>query len=115
MTVGGEEAMLFENVFPKTPSGKVELASPYLEAKYGARLPTLPARTSRRYPLMLISPASDQRITSTFGGAATGDGHAAARDAPRRRARRAGLRDGMRVRVWNDLGEVRLPLRGSPT
>jgi anaerobic selenocysteine-containing dehydrogenase len=25
-------------------------------------------------------------------------------------ARARGLRDGMRVRVWNDLGEVRLPL-----
>jgi len=32
MTVGGEDAMLFANVFPKTASGKVELASPYLEA-----------------------------------------------------------------------------------
>src|SRR5881409_2733693 len=40
MTVGGEEAILFRNVVPKTPSGKVELASTYLEGKYGARLPS---------------------------------------------------------------------------
>jgi len=26
-------------------------------------------------------------------------------------ARARGLHDGMRVRVWNDLGEIRLPLR----
>jgi len=39
MTVSGEEAMLFKNVFPKTPSGKIELASSYLETKYGAKLP----------------------------------------------------------------------------
>ena len=30
MTVEGEDAVLFRNVFPKTPSGKVELASGYL-------------------------------------------------------------------------------------
>ena len=62
-----------------------------------------------RYPLTLISPASDQRITSTFGGLQGGappplDMHP--EDASVR-----GLRDGTRVRVWNDLGEVRLPLR----
>ncbi len=41
MTVNGEEAVLFGNVFPRTPSGKVELASTYLDEKYGARLPDL--------------------------------------------------------------------------
>ena len=51
MTVDGEQAVLFGNVWPRTPSGKVELASTYLAEKYGARLPTwrpfaldLPAR-----------------------------------------------------------------------
>src|SRR5213594_4215846 len=39
MTIGGEEAVLFKNVFPRTPSGKVELASTYLEEKYGQLLP----------------------------------------------------------------------------
>ena len=34
---------MFDNVFPKTASGKVELASSYLDQKYGQRLPTLPA------------------------------------------------------------------------
>src|SRR5262249_22972491 len=39
MTVGGDEPLLFANVFPRTPSGKVELASSYLADKYSARLP----------------------------------------------------------------------------
>ena len=111
MTVdgGGEDAVLFRNVFPKTKSGKVELASPYLEGKYGARLPSWrPVASS--YPLTLISPASDQRITSTFGGLHVSDGPPPLEMHPDD-ARARGLRDGMRVRVWNDLGEVRLPLR----
>jgi len=111
MTVdgGGEDAVLFKNVFPKTKSGKVELASPYLEGKYGARLPSWrPVASS--YPLTLISPASDQRITSTFGGLHVSDGPPPLEMHPDD-ARPRGLRDGMRVRVWNDLGEVRLPLR----
>jgi anaerobic selenocysteine-containing dehydrogenase len=111
MTVGGggDEAILFKNVFPKTASGKVELASPYLEGKYGARLPSWRPVTSC-YPLTLISPASDQRITSTFGGLHVADGAPPLEMHPDD-ARARNLRDGMRVRVWNDLGEVRLPLR----
>jgi anaerobic selenocysteine-containing dehydrogenase len=108
MTIGGEEAVLFRNVFPRTPSGKVELASTYLADRYGALLPEYrPYET--RYPLLLISPASDRRITSTFGGLPS------SADTPPLLmhpddARARGLRDGMAVKVWNDLGEVRLPL-----
>jgi anaerobic selenocysteine-containing dehydrogenase len=109
MTIGGEDAMLFANVFPKTASGKVELASPYLEGKYGARLPSWRPVTAS-YPLTLISPASDQRITSTFGGLHVAEGPPPLEMHPDD-ARARSLRDGMRVRVWNDLGEVRLPLR----
>jgi anaerobic selenocysteine-containing dehydrogenase len=111
MTAGGEEFVLFKNVFPATPSGKVELASSYLESKYGARLPRY-APVQSRYPLTLISPASDQRITSTFGGV-NGDDTLPPLDMHPDDAAARGLRDGLRVRVWNDLGEVRLPLRVS--
>jgi anaerobic selenocysteine-containing dehydrogenase len=109
MTVDGEAAVLFRNVFPKTPSGKVELASGYLETKYGARLPTYrPYETP--YPLVLISPASDRRITSTFGGSKPSDGAPPLEMHPED-ARARGLADGTTVKVWNDLGEVHLPLR----
>lgn len=108
MGAGGEDFLLFKNVFPATPSGKVELASPYLERKYRARLPRfLPVES--RYPLALLSPASDRRITSTFGGV-NGDSPPPLEMHPDD-ARARGLADGDVVRVWNDLGEVRLPLR----
>ena len=107
-TATGDEFVLFKNVFPATKSGKVDLVSPYLDEKYGARLPRfLPVAS--RYPLTLISPASDRMITSTFGGVnggATPPLEMHPIDAGAR-----GLADGMRVRVWNDLGEVNLPLR----
>jgi anaerobic selenocysteine-containing dehydrogenase len=109
MTVDGAPANLFANVFPKTESGKVELASPYLEKKYGARLPDYRPFTSP-YPLILITPASDRRTTSTFGGC-TANAETPALEIHPDDAKPRGLRDGMRVRVWNDLGEVHLPVR----
>jgi anaerobic selenocysteine-containing dehydrogenase len=109
MTVSGQDAMLFDNVFPATPSGKVELASSYLDRKYGARLPSFRPVDSR-YPLTLITPASDQRITSTFGGTSI-DEATPPLDMHPEDASARGLGDGQRVRVWNELGEVRLPLR----
>ena len=108
MTVGGQDALLFANVFPRTESGKVELASSYLDKKYGARLPSFRPIASR-FPLTLITPASDQRITSTFGGTSLGDATPTL-DMHPDDARERGLAEGQRVRVWNELGEVRLPL-----
>ena len=108
MSVGGEEAVLFANVFPATPSGKVELASAYLGERYGARLPSFRPVASP-LPLTLLSPASDRRITSTFGGVEGSDGAPTLEMHPAD-ARARGLRDGQRVRVWNELGEVRMPL-----
>jgi anaerobic selenocysteine-containing dehydrogenase len=109
MTVGGEEAVLFGNVFPKTRSGKVELASSYLGDKYGQLLPEhRPYLTP--YPLLLISPASDRRITSTFGGLASSAETPPLEMHPED-AEARGLQAGTVVRVWNDLGEVHLPLK----
>ena len=108
MAVDGEDAILFRNVFPQTASGKVELASPYLEAKYGARLPSyLPVES--RFPLALVSPASDKRITSTFGGLHAAEGPPPLEMNPGD-AETRGLSSGQCVRVWNELGEVHLPL-----
>jgi anaerobic selenocysteine-containing dehydrogenase len=109
MSGPGGEAILFSNVWPATPSGKVELASTYLEQKYGARLPSWRPYSSPQ-PLVLISPASDDRITSTFGGLRDSDATPPLEMHPDD-ARTRGLRDGVRVRVWNDLGEVHLPLK----
>jgi anaerobic selenocysteine-containing dehydrogenase len=108
MQIRGEEAILFKNVMPATPSGKVELASSYLEQKYGAWLPDF-RPFEDRYPLVLITPASDKRTTSTFGGLPASDATPPLEMHPDD-ARARGLKGGMRVRVWNDLGEVHLPL-----
>jgi anaerobic selenocysteine-containing dehydrogenase len=64
-----------------------------------------------RYPLTLISPASDKRTTSTFGGLRYSD--QAWLDMHPYDAVARQLTDGMLVRVWNDLGEVHLRLRVS--
>jgi anaerobic selenocysteine-containing dehydrogenase len=113
MTVNGEPAVLFGNVWPRTASGKIELASPYLAEKYGARLPSWrPVQSA--FPLSLVSPASNQRITSTFGGVSGGEATPPLEMHPED-ARARGLRPGKRVRVWNDLGEIHLPLKITAT
>jgi anaerobic selenocysteine-containing dehydrogenase len=108
MQFNDADAMLFKTTFPKTPSGKVELQSAYLEKAYGAPLPTF-RPVDAPYPLTLISPASDKRTTSTFGGLRYSDDvwlDMHPQDAAAHR-----LTDGAMVRVWNDLGEVHLRLR----
>ena len=100
--------MLFGNVLPKTPSGKIELESAVLRMRYGAPLPTFRPLVSS-FPLTLITPASDQRTTSTFGGLAANDATPVLEMHPLD-AEARGLRDGAWVKVWNDLGEVHLPL-----
>jgi anaerobic selenocysteine-containing dehydrogenase len=106
----GEPLSLFDNIFPATPSGKIELKSAALAERWGeaALLPTWRPRHAS-YPLMLISPASDKRISSTLGNLA------ASRKTPRlmmnpEDAGRRGLPDGAEVRVWNERGEVLLRL-----
>jgi anaerobic selenocysteine-containing dehydrogenase len=106
----GKPLVLFDNIRPATPSGKVELKSEALAARWGAAalLPDWrPGEVS--YPLALISPASDKRISSTFGDLA------ASRRAPPllmnpADAARRGLAHAGEVRVWNARGEVILPL-----
>ena len=109
MRIAGDDPIMFRNVKPATKSGKVELASPYLEDKYGSRLPDFRPFTTPA-PLILITPASDERITSTFGGLPASDETPPLEMHPDD-ARARGLADGTRVRVWNDLGEVHLPLK----
>jgi anaerobic selenocysteine-containing dehydrogenase len=109
MEFAGREPVLFQNVSPQTPSGKVELESATLGARYGAALPRYRPLDSH-YPLTLITPASDKRITSTFGGLDANDATPVLEMNPADAAAR-GLVDGASVKVWNDLGQVFLPLR----
>jgi anaerobic selenocysteine-containing dehydrogenase len=108
MEYDGEEPVLFGNVLPRTPSGKVELESTVLGMRYGAPLPTFRPIVSA-FPLALITPASDKRTTSTFGGLSANDATPVLEMHPSDAAAR-GLVNGAWVKVWNDLGEVHLPL-----
>lgn len=108
MEFAGSEPVLFKNVLPLTPSGKIELESAVLGARYGAALPGYRPLVSD-YPLALITPASDKRISSTFGGLAVNDPTPVLEMNPADALTR-GLLDGVVVKMWNDSGEVFLPL-----
>ncbi len=108
MEYEGGEPVLFRNVWPTTPSGRIELQSAMLARLYGAALPGFRPLGSS-YPLTLITPASDKRITSTFGGLSFNATTPVLEMHPDDAAGRA-LADGALVRVWNELGEVYLPL-----
>lgn len=111
MTAGGADIWPFKNVFPTTPSGKVELYSAKLEDSYGQALPDYVPLQSE-FALTLITPSSDKRINATFGGLAASDGVPELEIHPDDAAAR-GLGDGVQVKVWNDLGVVHLVLRVS--
>ena len=106
----GKPLALFDNVFPATPSGKIELKSATLAERWGeaALLPVWRERQAP-YPLMLISPASDKRISSTLGDLA-----ASRRTPPLLMnpcdATPRNLAHGAEVRVWNERGAVILRL-----
>jgi anaerobic selenocysteine-containing dehydrogenase len=112
MAPDGRPFALFDNVMPGTPSGKIELASDVLAQRWGpdARLPRFRPRTSA-FPLSLISPASDKRISSTLLGAGGTPGEAPPLFMNPADARGRGLATATQVRVFNDLGTVILPLR----
>jgi anaerobic selenocysteine-containing dehydrogenase len=109
MEFAGAEPVMCATVWPRTPSGKIELLSETLGNRYGAALPGYRPVAST-YSLTLITPSSDKRITSTFGGLPASDDSPVLEMHPEDAAARA-LTDGQRVRVWNDAGEVFLPLR----
>ena len=98
----------FVDVLPRTAGEKVHLFPPELDAQapnglYGFQ----PDPATDRYPLALISPASEKTVSSTLGEqrerAAVLQMHPA--DAAAR-----GLAQDDPVRVFNDLGEVHVPL-----
>jgi anaerobic selenocysteine-containing dehydrogenase len=99
----------FVDVFPRTADGKVRLVPEELDREApGGLYAYRPDPATSRFPLALISPATDRTISSMLG-----ELHRSLvplelhpHDAAAR-----GIEDGAPVRVYNELGEVRCRAR----
>jgi anaerobic selenocysteine-containing dehydrogenase len=105
----GSPLIMCSNLAPATASGKIELFSEDLEARFGCGLPAYRPQERPR-PFNLISPSSAKRTNATFGGCRESGGPEIVELHPADAAVK-GIADGMPVRLWNDLGEVELVAR----
>jgi anaerobic selenocysteine-containing dehydrogenase len=108
----GSSPIQFCDSFPLTPDRKAHLVPEALdrEAPYGLYFfQEEPA--SDRYPLALISPSTNRTISSTFGQLVR---QKTPLEIHPRDAGTRGIAAGDAVRVWNELGEVRVTARLNP-
>jgi anaerobic selenocysteine-containing dehydrogenase len=104
----GVAPVQFVDVFPNTPDRKVDLFPADCDASAPMGLYAFqPDPATDKYPLALISPASERTISSTLGQLPRPDVKLLMHpdDAAVR-----GLSEGDLVRIFNDLGEVHCPL-----
>lgn len=104
----GGAPIQFVDVFPLTPDRKVDLCPDALDGAAPAGLYGFQADPGTdKYPLALISPASEKTISSTLGELRQRPGalHMHPSDGASR-----GLATNDPVRVFNDLGEVQCPV-----
>jgi len=99
----GDAPLQMVDVFPRTPSGKVELVPADLDGELPRGLYGFVPEPASDYPLALITPADRRAITSTFFQLVPGI--AEIRMHPDDAAPR-GIGDGAAVRIFNGLGEV---------
>jgi anaerobic selenocysteine-containing dehydrogenase len=104
----GGAPIQFVDVFPRTTDGKVDLCPATLDAQapqglYGFQ----PDPATAGYPLALISPASEKTVSSTLGELRQRAGALLMNPSD---AAARGLAHDDPVRVFNDLGEVQVPL-----
>jgi anaerobic selenocysteine-containing dehydrogenase len=103
----------FVDVFPNTPDRKVTLFARELDETAPAGLYRYqPDPATDKYPLALISPASDRTISSTLGELPRPDVRLLMNPED---AQGRGLAEGDLVRVFNDLGEVHCTLNVAPS
>jgi anaerobic selenocysteine-containing dehydrogenase len=108
----GPAPISFVDVFPSTGDGKVHLVPAELDRETPHGLYTFQADPgTAAFPLALVSPATSRTISSTLGELRRGQ--VAFEIHPEDAAPR-GIADGDRVRVWNELGEVRCLARRNP-
>jgi len=109
----GVRPIQFVDVFPNTPDRKVDLFPEALEKSAPLGLYRFqPDPASDRYPLALISPASEHTISSTLGELPRGEVKLLMNPAD---AQRRGLADNDLVRIFNERGEVHCAVQVLPT
>ena len=104
----GGAPIQFVDVFPLTPDGKVHLCPPALDQEApGGLYAYRPDPATERFPLALISPASEKTVSSTLGELRQ---RAAVLQMHPSDAAARGLSQDDPVRVFNDLGDVHVAL-----
>lgn len=105
-TPDGEEPIMCDTVVPATPSGKIELFSEDLEARFGYGVPRFEP-VPKVHPFALITPSSNKRTNATFGSHPDSSGMERLEINPVDAAVR-GIEEGDTLTVYNDLGKVTL-------
>ncbi|MEZ5289220.1 MAG: molybdopterin dinucleotide binding domain-containing protein, partial [Vicinamibacterales bacterium] len=102
----------FVDVFPNTPDRKVHLCPAALDQEAPQGLYAFQADpATERFPLALISPASDRTISSTLGEINRPDVRLEMHPSD---AEARAIEDDDNVRVFNEMGEVHLRVRVTP-
>ena len=108
-TVEGDEPIMCSSVLPATGSGRIELYSSDLEARFGYGLPRHEP-VSRAFPFAVVSPSSDKRTNSTFGNCALSQEPERVEINPAD-AEVRNIADGDLLRLYNERGETTLVAR----
>ena len=108
----GTAPVQFVDAFPQTPDRRLHLVPEELDREAPQGLYAFQEDPgSERFPLALISPATSRTISSTFGQLVR---EPAMLEIHPQDAAARGIASGDRVRIWNELGEVRVAARLSP-
>ena len=109
----GPAPVQFVDVFPNTPDMRVHLFPAALDPSTPLGLYRYqPDPQTERYPLALISPASERTISSTLGELPRPDVKLLMHPDD---ARARGLEENDVVRIFNELGDVHCPLTVAPS
>lgn len=108
----GQAPVQFVDAFPLTPDRRIHLVPEALDREAPRGLYAFQEDPgTERFPLALISPATSRTISSTFGQLVQ---EKAVLEIHPRDAEARGIAAGDAVRIWNELGEVRVAARVSP-
>ena len=108
----GAAPVQFVDAFPQTPDRKIHLVPEALDREAARGLYAFQEDPGgERFPLALISPATSRTISSTLGQLVR---ESAALEMHPQDAAARRIAGGDPVRVWNELGEVRVAARLSP-